>query len=106
MVPSVAYLLSTPAIRFPLPRNGVNSDCEDSIFNTSIHGNSMKSQFHSGMLFIFAVFPLLTSSPMLMAQTSAAVWSVAESSNPMPHFETLNHHQVLYVDGQPFSMLA
>ena len=43
---------------------------------------------------------------MLMAQTSAAVWSVAESSNPMPHFETLNHHQVLYVDGQPFSMLA
>ena len=34
-----------------------------------------------------------------MAQTSAAVRSVAESSNPMPHFETLNHHQVLYVDG-------
>ncbi|MGO8789076.1 MAG: beta-galactosidase [Terriglobia bacterium] len=41
-----------------------------------------------------------------MAQTSSAVWSVAESSNRIPHFETLNHHQVLYADGQPFSMLA
>lgn len=66
----------------------------------------MKSQFHSGLLFIFATFPLLANSPMNMAQASSAVWIAAESPNRMPHFETLNHHQVLYVNGQPFSMLA
>ncbi|MGD0479697.1 MAG: hypothetical protein ABSA42_05965 [Terracidiphilus sp.] len=102
----MAFLLSTPSIRFPLPRNGWNSDCEDSIFNASIAGNSMKSHFHFERFFIFAVSLLLPISQRIMAQTSSAVWNVAESSNRTPHFEILNHHQVLYVDGQPFSMLA
>jgi len=34
------------------------------------------------------------------------VWRVPLSQNLMPHFEPANGHQVLYVDGEPFTALA
>src|SRR5690242_609958 len=35
-----------------------------------------------------------------------AVWQVPISRNLMPHFEEANGRKILYVDGQPFSVLA
>jgi hypothetical protein len=59
----------------------------------------------------FAVVALVIcvlSPPLARTQTSSAssVWQVPKSRNLMPHFEEANGHKVLYVDGEPFSVLA
>lgn len=33
-------------------------------------------------------------------------WAVPHSTNPLPHFEEVNGHEQLFVDGAPFAMLA
>lgn len=42
----------------------------------------------------------------LQAGSRDQVWAVPNSPNPLPHFEEINGHELLFVDGSPFAMLA
>jgi len=48
----------------------------------------------------------LTSFSFSQSATSVGVWQPPQSTEAIPHFQTVNGHQVLYVDDQPYSMLA
>ena len=54
----------------------------------------------------FAFALLITISALAQTSPSADVWRPAASTTPIPHLQKVNGHEVLYVDGQPFSMLA
>src|ERR1017187_1458313 len=47
-----------------------------------------------------------TACALAQSAGSAALWKAPKSTESIPHFQTVNGHQVLYVDNQPFSMLA
>jgi lysozyme family protein len=51
-----------------------------------------------------AVF--LTACALAQSTGSAALWTAPKSTESIPHFQTVNGHQVLYVDDEPYSMLA
>src|SRR6267154_2084182 len=65
-----------------------------------------------GLSFIVSV--VLTFLPLSHASAQVADersnsdrgWQVPTSSNLMPHFEEANGRKILYVDGQPFTVLA
>jgi hypothetical protein len=62
---------------------------------------------------VVAALALMGASWMAVAQTPpvptsalSQVWQVPASNNLMPHIESANGHQILYVDGRPFTALA
>src|SRR5579864_6372960 len=50
--------------------------------------------------------PVFYGQPTESAVPSDRRWQVPTSSNLMSHFEEANGRKVLYVDGQPFTVLA
>src|ERR1035437_1086319 len=49
---------------------------------------------------------LLSAFAVAQNTASADLWRAPKSTEAMPHFQTVNGHQVLYVDNEPFSMLT
>jgi hypothetical protein len=49
---------------------------------------------------------LLVGRSAGFAQARDNLWAVPKSSNPVPHFEEIRHHKVLFVNGEPFTVLG
>lgn len=49
---------------------------------------------------------LCSVRPMAPQETPSSVWNPPHSANLLPHIEPVNGHSLLFVDGQPFSMLG
>ena len=46
------------------------------------------------------------AGPTVATVLGGSAWQVPTSTNPMPHIQEVNGHDLLYVDGRPFSALA
>ena len=55
---------------------------------------------------LLAAGHLSAQSSSTSSSSSADLWQVPISHNPMPHFEEASGRKILYVDGQPFTVLA
>ena len=58
------------------------------------------------ILCAFYVLPFNTLRAQENSGQSLANWQIPASQNLMPHFEDANGRKILYVDGQPFTVLA
>ncbi|MGD0481556.1 MAG: beta-galactosidase [Terracidiphilus sp.] len=61
---------------------------------------------HRTLMVGIAFTLFLTSFSFAQDTASVGVWQVPKSTGAIPHFQTENGHQVLYVDNVPYSMLA
>lgn len=60
----------------------------------------------SAALYLSVAVMSLGASALLAQDGNQAVWQPPRSANPAPHIGEVNGHRVLFVDGQPFSMLG
>jgi len=49
---------------------------------------------------------LLVGGRAQVAKAESSPWTAAMSANPVPHFEEIHGHQVLFVNGEPFTVLG
>ena len=77
------------------------------------HSSTLKKSFfalvdRSARVLLLLVFCAFRASTGYAQQLSPASdeWRIPSSSNRTPHFEEANGRKILYVDGQPFSVLA